>query len=193
MKHEIEFIEDGHIYLVDGVIIPSVTQILKRKFGHKYDFVNRKVLSAAAERGTAVHKAIEEYCKEGKESDIPELYNFKFLCERKNIAVKGNEMQIALEDDNGDVIAAGTLDLLVEIDGQKGIGDIKTTSKLDKEYLAYQLNLYKRGYEQTYEDRIDFLFGLHLRGDTRRYVDIPVNWDVVKEILNVSESDRDES
>ena len=35
--HTLEYIEDGHIYLVDGVIVPSITEMLKSKFGHKYD------------------------------------------------------------------------------------------------------------------------------------------------------------
>lgn len=50
MKHDIEFIEDGHLYLVDGVITPSITQLLKHKFGGMYDFVNPNTLSEAAKK-----------------------------------------------------------------------------------------------------------------------------------------------
>ena len=31
--HTLEYIDDSHTYLVDGVIVPSITQILKLKFG----------------------------------------------------------------------------------------------------------------------------------------------------------------
>ena len=37
--HDIEFIEDIHKYVVDGILLPSVTQILNTRFGHKYDNV----------------------------------------------------------------------------------------------------------------------------------------------------------
>ena len=51
MKHDIEFIEDGHLYLVDGVITPSITQLLKHKFGGMYDFVNPNTLDVYKRQG----------------------------------------------------------------------------------------------------------------------------------------------
>ena len=68
--HTLEYIDDIHVYLCDGVIVPSVTQILKLKFGNKYDNVSRKTLLRAAEKGTEVHEAIQNYCKHGTESDL---------------------------------------------------------------------------------------------------------------------------
>ena len=55
----VEFIEDGHIYLVDGVIVPSVTQILHKVFPEKYEGIPKEVLNAKAVYGTDVHKYIE--------------------------------------------------------------------------------------------------------------------------------------
>lgn len=85
----------------------------------------------------------------------------------------------------GEVVGAGTTDLFVEIDGRLGLGDIKRTSTLNKEYLFYQLNLYRIGFQQTYGKEIDFLFGLHLREDKRRFIDIRVNEEMAKEILYI--------
>ena len=48
--HTLEYIDDIHTYLVDGVIVPSVTQILKLKFGGKYNNVSRQTLQRAAEK-----------------------------------------------------------------------------------------------------------------------------------------------
>ena len=56
-----------------------------------------------------------------------------------------------------------------------GLGDLKRTATLDKEYLAYQLNLYRIGYQQCYDAEISFLKGIHLREDTRKVVDLPIN------------------
>ena len=33
----LEYFDDEHLYLVDGLIVPSITQILKIKFGGKYE------------------------------------------------------------------------------------------------------------------------------------------------------------
>ena len=77
--HVLEYFDDTHEYLVDGVLVPSITQILKIKFGNKYDGVSQKVLNRAAEKGNEVHEAIERYCKTGESSDLKEVKNFKFL------------------------------------------------------------------------------------------------------------------
>ena len=42
----IEFIEDGHIYLMDGVIIPSVSEILHFIFPNKYAGIDKRILIA---------------------------------------------------------------------------------------------------------------------------------------------------
>ena len=60
-NHCVEFLEDDHVYLIDGMIVPSITQILKVKFGNKYDGVNKDVLDLAREKGVKVHEAIEKY------------------------------------------------------------------------------------------------------------------------------------
>ena len=183
MKHSIEFIEDGHIYLVDGIITPSVTQILKVRFGNMYDHVSPSVLRQAAERGTNIHKAIQQYCESGEDDGSKEVHNFQFLADWYKFIPLENEQMIVLEDE-GKPIAVGTLDLLVERCGGLWIGDIKSTSKLNKDYLFYQLNLYAKGYEQTHGQTIDGLFGIHLRENTRRFVEIPKDWDMAKEVIN---------
>ena len=183
-EHTLEFLQDGHIYLVDGVMVKSITQILKTRFGGKYKAVDTRTLQAAADMGTATHKAIEDYCKEGIESDIPELRGFKWLQKQYGFKVLENEMPVILFDDD-EPIAAGRLDLVLEMDGKIGGADIKRTSTLDKEYLGYQLNLYRIAYRQTYGIEWEFLRGVHLRETTRKFVEIPINepmaWDLVKE------------
>ena len=56
--YEIEFIEDIHCYLVDGVIVNSVTSLLKKKFGKTYDGISDRVLRNASEKGT-MYKGME--------------------------------------------------------------------------------------------------------------------------------------
>ena len=184
--YTLEYFDDSHEYLVDGVLVPSITQLLKRQFGGKYDYVNAAVLERAAIQGTAVHKAIEDYCKEGKESDLIELRNFKFLQKQYGFEVVDNEVPVILFDDYP--IAAGRLDLVLKMGGIIGGGDIKRTSALDKEYLAYQLNLYRIAYRQCYDVEWEFLRGVHLRDTTRKFVEIPINepfiWEFIRRIKN---------
>ena len=190
--HVLEYFDDEHIYLVDGIVVPSITQLLKVKFGNKYDAVSRATLQRAADAGTAVHEAIERYCKDGTEADIPELKNFKFLQRQCKFEVLENETPIILFLDD-EPIAAGRLDMVIELPSANGMSrniggaDIKRTSTLDKEYLGYQLNLYRIAYRQCYGVEWDFLRGIHLREEVRKFVNVPINentaWQLVDEYL----------
>ena len=182
--HDLEFLNDVHQYLVDGEIVSSITQMLKFRFKNKYASVDASTLQRASIKGTEVHKAIEEYCKTGAESDLKEVRNFKFLQSQYNFTVLENEVPVILSLD-GHPISAGRLDMVIDMDGQTGLADIKRTSTLDKEYLALQLNLYRIAYCQTYGIVAEFLRGIHLREDVRKFVTIPVNermaWNFVDE------------
>lgn len=184
--HELEYIDETHTYLVDGVIVPSITQILKIKFGKKYEGINQEVLKQAADKGTEVHEAIENFCKTGEVKELKEVKNFIFLQKQYKFEVLDNEVPIILFK-NDEPIAAGRLDLVLKMNDVIGGGDIKRTSTLDKEYLAYQLNLYRIGYRQCYGVEWEFLKGLHLREDVRKFVNLPINenmvWKLVDEYL----------
>lgn len=181
--HDLEYLDDVHIYLVDAVIVPSITQILKHKFGNKYSMIDRATLQRAAEKGTEMHKVIEDWCKDGTESDLKELRNFKFLKNKYHFEVLENEVPVILFVDEKPV-AAGRLDLVIEdLDGDTGLADLKRTSNLDKEYLAYQLNLYRVAYRQSYDIEAEFLRGIHLRDDVRKYVDIPINEKMAMDLV----------
>lgn len=189
-NHTLEYFDDTHEYLVDGILVPSITQILKIKFGNKYDGISTKILNRAAEKGIEVHEAIEQFCKTGKASDLKEVRNFKFLSNKYNFKVLDNEIPIILFKDNVPV-AAGRLDLVLELDNKIGGADIKRTATLDKEYLAYQLNLYRIGYKQCYGVEWQFLKGIHLRGDVRKFLNIPINeniaWELVENFMKMEE------
>lgn len=184
--HTLEYIDETHTYLVDGVIVPSITQILKVKFGNKYNGVSKEVLNNAAKKGTEVHEAIETYCKTGEVKDLQEVKNFIFLQKQYKFEVRRNEVPVILF--KGDKpIGAGRFDLELEISNSVGGGDIKRTATLDKEYLAYQLNIYRIANRQSYGIEWQFLKGVHLRGNVRRFIDLPINenmaWSLIDEYL----------
>lgn len=180
--HTLEFYEEDHQYICDGLMIPSVTQLLSYKFGRKYDGVSNEVLKARAKEGTETHSAIERLCKTGEMTDIPEVRNFLFLKKMFKFETVDNEVPVILIHAQ-EPIAAGRLDLVIESQNHLGLADIKRTSVLDRDYLFYQLNIYKIAYEQCYQKDIDFLAGLHLKDDKRRYVPIPIDGDMTWEFI----------
>lgn len=182
--HTLEYIDESHTYLVDGIIVPSITQIIKVRFGKKYDFVNESTLRKASEAGTEMHEAIQRYCESGEESELKEVRNFRFLQKQYGFEVLKNEVPVILHQ-CGEPVGAGRLDMVIRMDGKTGLADLKRTATLDKEYLACQLNLYRIAYQQTYGGNIEFLRGIHLREDVRKFVTIPISeekaWEVVFE------------
>lgn len=205
--HTLEYIDEIHQYLVDGLCIPSITQLIKIKFGNKYNGISKEVLQKAANKGSEMHEAIELYEKEGKESDIPELRNYKFLKKHYKWEVLQSEIPIILfwnfndnrlatkeeiEEGIATPIAAGRLDQLIKIIEEKGINDLKRTSTFDKDYVALQTNLYRIGYQQSYDEKIDFVSGIHLRDNTRKFYKLPVNEEyaasVIEEYLKEKEN-----
>ena len=60
---DLTFDPNGHIYKVNGVIVPSVTQVIAAAGLSDFSSVPASVLDAAIQFGNALHKAIELKCK----------------------------------------------------------------------------------------------------------------------------------
>ena len=186
-NHILEFDENSHIYIVDGLIVPCVTDILSRKY-KDYDGVSQETLKRASDLGTKLHKAIEIYEKKGITNNSEEFKNYLFLKKHYKIENIDNEVPIIYEE-NGKVLFAGTLDQIYKIDNKLGINDFKRVSAPNKEKIALQVNLYKIGYEQTYHKSIEILSFMHLREEKRKFYKLPVNEEMamtlVKEYLEM--------
>jgi CRISPR/Cas system-associated exonuclease Cas4 (RecB family) len=146
-------------------------------------------MKRASERGTRVHKAIENYCIAGEEDGSEELRNYKFLAKHYNFKAIMNEVPIILEKDDRPV-CAGRLDLVLNIDGAYAVADIKITATLDKDYLTYQLNIYRLALMQNVDINIAKLYGLHIRENKRKFVEIPINERIAWELIEEYESEE---
>lgn len=186
----LEYFDDTHTYLYDGLILPSVTQILGVKYRNDYASVPPAVLNNAAQRGTEVHKVIENYNNSEYDDGSEAVRNFKFLQKQYGFEVLDSELPIVIFKDDFP-IACGRLDMTMLIDGQIGIADIKTVSALNKEKIAYQLNLYRIGLMQSYGVDAKFLKILHLRDGIRKFIDSPVNekmtWELIEQYMENAE------
>ena len=183
----LEYFDDTHTYLYDGLMLPSVTQILSVRYKNDYASIPPAVLNNAAQRGTAVHKAIENFNVSGYDDGSEAVRNFKFLQKQYGFEVLDSELPIVIFKDDMP-IACGRLDMTMLIDGQTGIADIKTVSTLTKEKIAYQLNLYRIGLMQSYGVDAKFLKIIHIRNGIRKVIDSPVNegmaWELIEKFLN---------
>ena len=170
---DLEYYDDQHTYLYEGIILPSVTEIIGKKF-NDYADVPKQVLNRAAERGTKVHKQIENFCKSGIDDGSTAIRNFKFLQNQYGFEVLDNELPVVIFE-NDIPVACGRLDMTIEMDGRVGIADIKTCSALNKPKIAYQLNMYRLGLIQSYGVQAEFLKIIHIRDNVRKFIDMPIN------------------
>lgn len=145
----LEFNEATHTYTLNGVVLPSVTQIISEIMPNKYANVNKRVLNEKAKFGTIGHKIIEGLDVTDIESakiHAREINNKSLeICIREYLRLvrKHNIKPIAHEQRvNYSYIYAGTLDMIADVNKKLSLIDIKFTSALDKEYLAWQLGMY---------------------------------------------------
>lgn len=128
------FEEESHTYYLDGVVIPSVTQILKEVGLVDFSGIDPEVLQKAADRGTYVHKCCELLFHNDLEIDAidPEAVGYvngfqKFLADQCG---QGGFTILEMEKSVFHPILryAGTLDILAQRGKENWILDIKTGS-----------------------------------------------------------------
>lgn len=180
-NYTLEFDDEAHRYIVNGIITPSVSKLLSLKFDD-YPNVPKAVLQAAADRGTEMHKAIEVFEKTGKKSDLQEFRNYLFLKKHFKIENIENELPVAYFED-GLPVFAGTIDQVCRIDGLPAINDFKRVSAPNKEKIAYQVNLYRLAYNQTFGVEVKALSFMQLRESVRKFTQLPINEEVIKAFL----------
>jgi hypothetical protein len=130
-----------------------------------YAGVSEDVLSARAEYGTLVHDQIQMMI-EGFESSEPteELVAFKGL----NIPVVASEYIVS-----NNTSVASAIDIVAEEEEGYCLYDIKTTSKLHKEYVAWQLSIYAYLFELNNPTlKVNKLGAIHLRGSEAKVVEV---------------------
>lgn len=144
-KPTIEFLEDTHTYLADGVIIPSVSELIRFKFPEAYKGVPNRILKRKASYGTKVHQMIENFI-DGKitleeirakriDPDVKiAVEQFEVLRKKWAFYVKDMEQIVSYQGRY-----AGMYDIRTITDE---LIDIKTTADLHEDWLSWQLGLY---------------------------------------------------
>jgi len=142
LKEVLHFDEKNHKYTLEGPNysrdLISVTQLMqKHGLAPSYAGVSTEVLNAKAERGSLIHKEIEDFNKTGEIGFTDEMAQYKAYIEKNDVRVMASELQL-----HNDIVA-GTCDLILNYgDGCHTIADIKTTYQLHLESVSWQLSIY---------------------------------------------------
>lgn len=179
----IDFNEETHTYVYDNKKLPSVTQITSILSQIAYKNIDLEILKKAGEKGTLVHKAIEDYTI-WKEYQLPEKYKGYMLNYKKALALekfipKYTEFRLT----NGEF--AGTLDNMSLLDDKIIIIiDYKTTSSIHKKLLEAQFGGYKLLCDYN-NIKVDKWYGLFLSKDTYKFIEIKPDVEIFKKCLDI--------
>lgn len=180
-KSSVVFNSEDHTYILNGKQLSGITSLLDRQlFKDKYSGIPEEILRKAAERGTYIHQCCE-LVDEGFVSDNQESINYLRLKEKYNLRFEESEYLVS---DNEYV--ASCIDKVYRYDDTTFfLGDIKTTYKLNKEYVMWQLSIYAYLFEkQNPGARVSSIFAIWLRGETAQLVELDrVPTEKVEELL----------
>ena len=180
-KSEVVFNAKDHTYILNGKPLSGITSLLDRQlFKDKYLGIPDDVLRKAAERGTFIHQCCE-LADEGFVSDNQESINYLRLKEKYNLRFEESEYLVS---DNEHV--ASCIDKVYRYDDSTFfLGDIKTTYKLNKEYVMWQVSIYAYLFEkQNPGAKVSSIFAIWLRGEVAQLVELErVPTEKVEELL----------
>lgn len=176
-KCPVEFDELAHTYTLDGKQLSGITGIIKDYlFPDMYKGVHERTLEAAAERGSSVHSQVQMI-----------INGFPPVRTDRSVDAFFDKMQgtefIASEYLVSDLHHfASSIDI---IDSRLNLYDIKTTDKLNREYLSWQLSIYAYLFElQNPTLKAGALYGCHLRDGKANVIQVErINSEIIADFL----------
>ena len=178
----IEFEESTHTYKIDGVVVPSVSEIMTPLTSLYYKEIDKNILDMACYRGSQVHKAIEdfetwgEYTIDDKYKDY--MLNYKIFKKFNEIEIINQEQRLT----NGKF--AGTYDMLAKIDNKTILIDHKTSKEIHNNLLSVQF----AGYNELCEAngiKVDEFYCLHLTKSKYEFRKIEINKEIWKKCKDI--------
>jgi len=176
----IEFIEDSHTYLYNGVIVPSVSEIMNPISVMHYENISKSRTDVAKVRGTAIHKATECIDK-GEEYTIDDKWKNHVLQYKKFLALRKPEI-LEIEMIVTDGTYCGTLDRIYIINGETWMVDIKSSAVINEKLVKVQLAGYKKA--QT-KHKIDRYGVLHLTSNNFKLKEVVPNDKIFGMLLEI--------
>lgn len=168
----VAFDQDAHTYTNTdtGEMYKGITStLLRRLFPNKYDGIPEAILKKAAERGTLVHEDIELVDSLGVDPSTEEGKNYLKLKKKHNLNYLTGEWTVSDMQHY-----ATNIDCIYEVEENVvDIADFKTTSKFDKESVAWQLSICATFLEMNNPHvKVRNLYGIWLRGDIAELIEV---------------------
>jgi hypothetical protein len=166
------FDQDNHTYTntETGEMYRGITStLIHRLFPDKYSGIPQNILERAARKGSVVHEDIELHETVGTDPATEEGRNYVRLKEENQLRFLESEYTVS------DLKHYATnIDAIYKVDEtQVDLADFKTTSKLDKESLSWQLSICACFFEQNNPHiSVRKLYGIWLRGEIAELVEV---------------------
>lgn len=183
VKSKVLFNQEQHTYTLDGKLLQGITGMIGRQlFPDKYSDVPKEVLESAAKRGSFIHETIELVDDLGISNEMQEVKGYIELKELYGLQYEAGEYLVS----DNEHFASCIDKVYRESDTEFSLGDIKTTYKLDRDYIRWQLSIYAYLFElQNPGCKVVRLFGIWLRGNTHELVEVErIPNDIIKSLLN---------
>lgn len=167
INSKIQFEEQSHTYTLGDSQLMGVTSLMKKHlFANKYTGIPEYIMQKASERGTEIHSLCTAYNLLGIiDEKYQEVANYADLLQTHAIEIIADEYLV------GDLAFATMID---NVGSDYSLYDIKTTAKLDKEYLSWQLSIGAYLFEkQNPKLKVPKLYGIWLRGEIAELVEVP--------------------
>jgi len=177
-KCGVSFNQEDHTYTLNGKILQGITGMIGRQlFPDKYTNIPKYILDKACANGSLVHETCELIDSLGVTSLIPECINYMKLKKEYDLNVLENEYLVTDRE-----YFASAIDIVL---ADYSLADIKTTSKLDMEYLSWQLSIYAYLFEmQNPTLKVPHLYAIWIRKTERKFIEVKrIPIEVVKELL----------
>lgn len=140
----LEFEDNTHTYTLNGIVVPSVSEVIAPLSNVKYSGISERTLARAADKGTSVHNSIENWIKFGIE-DIPPEHSGYFNAfmdwwNTYNPEVVGSEVRLC----HILMQYAGTADFIGYIQDELTLIDFKSTYTVSDMTCGVQLEAYSQ-------------------------------------------------
>lgn len=184
----------SHTYIgPDGKIISGLTSLMaKHSLSPDYSHIPEKVLMAAAEKGTAIHKLLQEYDEGNALLNEPLIEEYRDAIRDAGLTHIASEYLVS---DNE--VVATFIDKVYDtgIPNVVDLADVKTTLKVHKRSLAWQLGanvvLFER---QNPGIKVRNVFCISIDKDTRKLRGLvpitPVSTEEVDALLQAEREGR---
>ena len=180
------FIENPRGYWIGETHLEGLTGMIGRQlFPDKYAEVPEGVLAKAAARGHKIHEDIQVYDMFG-EINSEEVRWYAEMKSKEGFSVIDSEYLVT----DGTHFASA-IDKVMIKDGKVCLGDVKTTYQLDKEYISWQLSIYKYLFNLINPDiEVDKLYAIWVRNGASLHEVPEIPQDEVIELLNCEREGR---